>query len=208
MGDLTEDQEKVLAQIKKTTAQSLSLLEGLLDITAIESGSLRLRQVEADILPLLHERLELQRMRAREKDIELNLYVQNVPSVSHDPERLGQIIDNFVSNAIKYSPLKSMITISLYATDENIYLGVEDQGPGLSAQEQERLFKPFERLNKKTTAGESSTGLGLAIVRKIAESHGWKVGCVSQLGQGSTFQLWIPLVPLGPSVPSAVTTMA
>ncbi len=208
LGDLTEDQEKVLAQIKKTTAQSLSLLEGLLDITAIESGSLRLRQVEADILPLLHERLELQRMRAREKDIELNLYVQNVPSVSHDPERLGQIIDNFVSNAIKYSPLKSMITISLYATDENIYLGVEDQGPGLSPQEQERLFKPFERLNKKTTAGESSTGLGLAIVRKIAESHGWKVGCVSQLGQGSTFQLWIPLVPLAPSVPSEVTTMA
>jgi two-component system, sensor histidine kinase and response regulator len=195
LGDLTEDQAKVLSQIKKTTAQSLSLLDGLLDISAIESGKLNLRQVNADILPMVHERIEMQRMRAREKGIQLDLDIQSVPAISHDPERLGQVIDNFISNAIKYSPLKSSIKISLLLKSESIYFAVQDYGPGLSPEEQARLFKPFERLNKKTTAGESSTGLGLAIVRKIAESHGWKVSCESNLEQGSTFQLWIPLSP-------------
>ena len=102
------------------------------------------------------------------------------------------ILDNLISNAIKYSPLDKNIYIRLYQRDSYIHSEIQDEGPGLSESDLLKLFGKFTRLSSKPTGGEHSTGLGLFIVKKLVEAMKGKVWCESQLGQGSTFIVEFP----------------
>ena len=103
-----------------------------------------------------------------------------------------QVFENLVSNAVKYSPPGKKIFVRLKAEAGVVRFEVEDQGPGLSKEDQKKLFGKFARLSAKPTGGEHSTGLGLSIVKRLVEAMNGKVWCESELGMGAKFIVTIP----------------
>ena len=114
--------------------------------------------------------------------------------MAFDAHRLGQAIDNLITNAIKFSPIGTNIYLTLKQDGELVKFSVTDEGPGIPRDEQHLLFSEFHRLSIRPTAGETSTGLGLAIAKKIIEAHNGMVEFETQEGVGSTFSLILPVV--------------
>ena len=109
-----------------------------------------------------------------------------------DAARLMQIVRNLVSNALKYSPRRSTVHVSLKRHDGLILLAVQDEGPGIPAEHMPHLFRPFSRLATKTTGGESSHGLGLSIAHDLVKLHGGRIVVDSPPGRGATFTIELP----------------
>ena len=111
----------------------------------------------------------------------------------HRAPKIEQVVNNLLTNAIKFSQGGTAVSLTLARGDDGILLSVTDQGPGIPASEHQRIFQPFARARSvQTTAGESSTGLGLAIVRKLVEGHGGRIWVESEVGRGSTFHVLLP----------------
>jgi signal transduction histidine kinase len=104
-----------------------------------------------------------------------------------------QILDNLISNALKYSPPNTTVHVHALPEKDYVVINVRDEGPGISEADQKKLFQKFTRLTARPTGGESSTGLGLAIVKKLAEAMAGSVQCRSTMGAGSTFTLRLPV---------------
>ncbi len=109
-----------------------------------------------------------------------------------DPAKINQVLNNLITNAIKFSSPESAVEVSLTKSGDDAIISVKDQGQGIPAKEIDKLFNPFQRTSVRTTGGEDSTGLGLAIVRKIVVGHKGKVWVESEVGVGSTFYVAIP----------------
>ena len=125
---------------------------------------------------------------AKDKNIELILYKDsNRHYIRADKSSFIQILDNVFSNAIKFSPKNSKVTIGIKNHQGNTRIEVTDQGPGVSPEEMPRLFARFQKLSAQPTAGESSTGLGLYISKRLTEEMGGKIWCESPKGKGATF---------------------
>ena len=128
----------------------------------------------------------------------IHLQSDAVPAkVLVDPYVMVQVLENLVSNAVKYSPVGKNIFVRLKKEAGAVRLEVQDEGPGLSAEDQKKLFGKFARLSAKPTGGEHSTGLGLSIVKKMVEAMNGKVWCESELGKGATFIVTMPEATLG-----------
>ena len=112
--------------------------------------------------------------------------------VEADSLRLRQVMDNLISNAVKYSPPGSLVRLAGIHKDKVWRIEVIDEGPGISEKDQQKLFMDFAKLTARPTGSEKSTGLGLAITRRVVEAHGGKIGVDSTMGQGSTFWLELP----------------
>ena len=140
----------------------------------------------------LEEQVELNQLIADKKGIGLKINLGNIPPLSVDKNTMIQVIDNFISNAIKFSPPDSRVDIGTDNMDSEIRFWVRDQGPGISREDQELLFGEFQTLGTKPTGGEKSTGLGLAIAKKIINLHEGHVGVSSELGKGCTFYFTLP----------------
>ena len=112
-----------------------------------------------------------------------------------DPNRIDQVINNLVTNAIKFSKPGSRIVLRAICLKEAVAISVTDQGQGIPHEEISKMFQYFSMTNVRPTAGEKSTGLGLAIAKRMVEAHGGKIGVESQPGQGSTFTFTLPLKP-------------
>jgi len=172
----------------------LTLINDLLDIAAIEAGRLELQKKKVDIEQYLRETCESNSILAEAKKIRLVCAVEeNLPPVLMDPNRINQVINNLITNAIKFSHPETQITVSAKKTDEGIVIAVTDQGQGIPASEIPKLFAAFSRTSVQATAGEKSTGLGLMIVKRLVEVHGGRVWVESVPGKGSTFALSLPL---------------
>jgi two-component system, sensor histidine kinase LadS len=191
------DDEKKLKRIGniRTLAQlSYDIISNLLDINAIESGHFTLRPQRINPEDVLHSVYEAFRERADAKDIRVEMLLPNEPmAVMADKLALHQIIENLMSNAVKYSPQGSRVHVRLAAECGKAMIEVRDEGPGISEEDQTRLFRKFTRLSARPTGGEHSTGLGLSIVKHITEASGGHVGCISRLGEGATFYVSLPL---------------
>jgi signal transduction histidine kinase len=190
---LTEDEMRFISVIQENSTFMLRLVEDLLDISKIESGRLRLQKVETDLVSLVGDRLQLHGPIAETKGIGLRFEVDGeVPAVMVDRLRLGQVLDNLLSNALKYSPSKSRVVVRIADRGDGVVVSVQDEGPGIPAEEMHRLFEPFSMLSVASVWGEKSTGLGLAIVRRIVAEHGGRVWADSEVGRGSTFYVSLP----------------
>jgi signal transduction histidine kinase len=185
--------DSVVNEILNQTEHMLELLNDLLDVTNIEAGKLDLRREPVELYPYLEHIISHHRQVAATKNMTVTLEVPIRSQVHVDPQRMRQVIDNLISNAIKYSPPGADITILSCLDEKTWRVDVIDQGPGISEQDQELLFQHFSRLAIKPTGGESSTGLGLAIARRIVEAHDGTIGIQSEPGSGSCFWFQVPV---------------
>ncbi len=129
---------------------------------------------------------------ARRKHIRLSIFAPKL-TVLADPDVILRVILNLASNALKFSPAGATVAVTLELLDDKLRLVVADQGPGISAADQKKLFKKFARLSARPTAGETSSGLGLAIVKRLVELCDGQVTCESTLGAGATFRVELPI---------------
>jgi signal transduction histidine kinase len=192
--DMAEaDRTRYLGLINTVSRDMGTLLNDLLDISAIESGTLKLDTRAQRLDAVVAERLDLLGSLAANKTITIRRDLTAVDQVPIDEKRLAQVIDNLISNAIKYSHPGTEITVSVRAEDGHGCLAVADQGQGIPAEELDKVFGTFQRLSVRPTGDEKSHGLGLAIARKIVLAHGGRIGVESTVGEGSVFTVRLPL---------------
>lgn len=195
-----EDEERVsfLENIKISSRYMLDLLEDLLDVTQIEAGKLSLDMQEARLIDLVRKNIELNSIIAQRKDISIRLCChEDLPPVPLDPMKIEQVLNNIISNAVKYSHSGTAVEVSIFRSGDYATLSVKDQGIGIPAKDIDRIFQPFAKLGRQGTAGESSTGLGLAIVQKIILGHKGRIWVESTEGEGTTFYFTLPLPDKG-----------
>jgi signal transduction histidine kinase len=172
-----------------TSAQQMfGLIVNLLDVNRIESGKFNVSWQNTDLSAILQKILKDYQERAAAKKIQLIYQLPTEPVVTQlDPNLTQQILDNLVSNAIKYSPFEKRIQVRLAQTEQTVRCEIQDEGAGLSKDDQQKLFGKFARLTTQPTGKENSTGLGLFIVKKLVTAMNGQVWCESELGKGTTF---------------------
>ena len=175
-------------EIIEASTHMRSIVSNLLDVNAIEEGRFPLEFQVCDLAELTGAAIENQKLPADAKQISMEFArPAGKAPINGDPDAILQVLDNLISNAIKFSPANRQIFVRLKMADEKVSLEVQDQGPGLSAADHARLFQKFAILSARPTAGESSTGLGLSIVKRLVEAMGGSVSCRSEPGAGATF---------------------
>ena len=173
----------------------LSLLDDILDITAIESGKLTLRPDVVDVKKFVEHIVKLNRYIGAQKQIALVADLEpNLPPMAFDPQRIEQVLNNLIGNAFKFSFTDKTVTVRVRRIDKAVEFSVIDQGQGIPADEIDKVFGEFQRVSTKPTADEHSTGLGLSICKRIVKLHEGEIGVESEVGTGSRFFFTLPLV--------------
>jgi signal transduction histidine kinase len=190
-GDVGKQQLEYLQMLKKSTQAGLDLITDLLDVNEIEAKK-QPHLERVDIATICRERKTHYEMLAGPKNIQL-VFTGSVQSVVlTDPAYLVRILDNLVTNAIKFSPAGSQVRLGSEHVDQHLVVTVEDQGPGFSDEDRRFLFQKFRKLSARPTAGESSNGLGLAIIKILVDRLQGSIELKSQPGKGSTFIVTLP----------------
>ena len=191
-GPLTECESEYVTLIHSASQDMLALVNDLLDTSIIESGRLELQLKKESLEKLIKDRLKIYDFIAKKKNITIHTKFSKILDTLFDPNRIAQVFDNLLSNAIKFSPQASNIYVVLNQNGKMSKVSVRDEGPGISEEDQSRLFGDFQRLSAQPTGGEKSTGLGLAIVKKIIDAHNWTMEVDSKVDSGSTFSFLLP----------------
>ncbi|HEV2825452.1 MAG TPA: ATP-binding protein [Actinomycetota bacterium] len=176
------------------------LARDLLDLSRVERGTLDVEPV--DLVGLAKEVPGGYSDLAEERRIRLHTELQPLVSVRGDRAQLGLLLSNLLDNALRHTSAKGTVCVRLEGTERSATIQVIDTGEGIPASELPRVFERFYRVDKARARQTGGTGLGLAIVRHVAEAHGGTVRVDSELGQGSTFTVTLPVA--GPSSPAAV----
>jgi signal transduction histidine kinase len=148
---------------------------------------------EVDLSTLTTEAVEAARPRAEAKDLALETATQAVPAMAGDHDRLAQVLDNLISNAVKFTPQGGTVSVRLAVHNGEAALEVRDTGVGIPAAEQDRLFERFYRATTATERAIPGVGLGLTIAKAIVEAHGGNLDFESVEGSGTTFTVRLPL---------------
>jgi signal transduction histidine kinase len=188
-----EERIECLNYIVSSTNRMSELIKNLLEIQVIEAGKMLVNAQPVSLTDLIKAYIvNVSHMPiSKQAEIEVHMPDNNISIIS-DSARIEQILDNYVSNAIKYSPLGSKVYLYLTEHDEYIELRIKDEGPGIDQSEIDKLFKQFSIASSIPREGEHATGLGLAIVKKIADALGAEVGCDSENGKGCAFWVRFP----------------
>lgn len=192
-GTLTDLQHDFLKRIQESVQQITSLINDLLDIGSIEAG-FDTRREFVQLEGILRYTIDMLQGQIKSKQLEVKTEIApSLPALRVNPIRLRQVMDNVVGNAIKYSYPKGKIAISIHAEDNLMILKVRDEGPGIPAVDQPRIFDKFFRASNVASDIEGS-GLGLAIVKTIVESHQGRIWVESVEGKGSSFFIVLPIL--------------
>ena len=192
-GDLTDDQRQFLGIVERNSHRLLHLVGDLLFLAQVEAGKLVLDMGAVDLAAVASESVETARPQAEAKEITLTLATGPVPLIAGDRARIAQLLDNLVSNAIKFTPEKGRVDVRVLTLKKQAVLEVRDSGMGIPAGEQEFLFERFFRTSTATEKAIQGTGLGLAISKAIVEAHSGRITVASQQGAGTTFRVTLPL---------------
>ena len=193
--ELDGDPRQDLAKNIYRAAQNLDRrTDELLDVARGEIGMLTISPISGDVRPLLLSMAESLKAAAGRKRQEFSVDVPpDLPQVSMDEDRLRQVLYNYLTNAVKYTPEGGRIVLRAYAEGGELRVEVKDSGPGISNEAQKRLFEPYYRVPQSGGERLSGLGLGLALSKMIVELHGGRVWVNSAPGQGATFGLALPV---------------
>lgn len=191
-GGEEEVRQKQAQLVRRSARRALRLIEDLLDVAQIEGGGLKLQLAKQGPARLVEEALEAHRGMAQESEIELHTAVApGLPEVGADHERIAQVFANLIGNALKYTGAGGRVRIAAEPDgSQGVRFLVEDTGPGIPREQQERIFDRFWQAKAGRRAG---AGLGLAISRGIVEAHRGRIGVESDPGHGTTFWFTLPL---------------
>ncbi len=190
--NVPEQQTIYLGMVKDSAQSGLDLITDLLDVHEIEENVVPTYS-SVNLCEFVSQKVSALKMAAEAKSIDLKLACSLSISVSTDRDHLGRILDNLISNAIKFSPRNSSVDILTGSNPTHFWFSVKDSGPGFSVQDKEHVFKKFKKLSARPTAGESSNGLGLAIVKTLVERLNGEIELVSEQSKGSEFTARFPL---------------
>jgi signal transduction histidine kinase len=184
----------VSGRIVDTANRMLELVQQLLEVNQLESGAMRFNTVAIDITPTVESVVWQYQEQAKLKNITIEFSNDHRAStiVLADERAIIQVLDNIISNAVKYSLHGKRVFVRVLGGEHSVCVHVQDEGPGISADDMTKLFGKFARLSAQPTGGEHSTGLGLSIVKKMVEAMNGRVWCESELGNGATFVVELP----------------
>lgn len=182
--------------IKKTTQSGLSLIGDLLDLNAVSETALKPHIQKVDLHTLVDDKIESYREAAQAKNITVLKLNPDILSVPTDSDFIKRILDNLLSNSIKFSHPNSKVIINYGEGVREFFFSVKDSGPGFSEKDKDQLYQKFRRLSAQPTASESSNGLGLALIKSLVDRLGGKIDLISEERKGSEFTITIPQQPV------------
>ena len=194
-GPIETRQKEFVGRILSSTEKILALLNDVLDVSKIEAGKLEIAPETVDLRPLLNRVVADFSILAQDKNVQLMSEIHpGLPAAGVDPGRLEQVLNNLFSNAIKFTPGKGRIVLKAGPAGQPdwILIEVTDDGPGISPEETQKLFRKYEQAKAGQSSKTKGTGLGLVICKMIIEAHGGKIGLSSSVGRGSTFWFTVP----------------
>jgi len=190
---MSADGLKFLDIIERNADRLLGLIDDLLMLNRLESGALPLELEQVAVPDLLAEAVKSAAPVAAKSGVTLHLDAGEGPRVRADPRRLLQVLDNLIGNAVKFSHVGGLVRVSAKYARGTWRVDVSDTGIGIPPEEAARLFGPFMRASNARIAGLPGTGLGLSIVKSLVEMHGGHVTVDSELNEGTTFSVFLPL---------------
>jgi len=193
LGPILPEQVDVMADILTSARHLLQLINDILDLSKIEAGKMEFRPEDCDLGALIQEVMDVMAPLAEKKSLAIDTRVPTGVHASLDPARFKQVLYNYVSNAVKFTPQGGNVSVRIsYHEPDRFQLEVADTGIGIPESEIPRLFQEFQQLPNSRKA-EQGTGLGLALTRAIVEAQGGRVGVRSEPGRGSVFSAILPL---------------
>jgi signal transduction histidine kinase len=193
--DLDTEHQNFLSTIHNRSLFMKTLVDDFLDVSAIEARRFDLDLQPADMPTVLSRSLEVNRLQAQKKGVMLQVDMAPCPEPAViDAAKIEQAVTNLVSNAIDYSREGDTVRVRLFCRQDHLIFSVEDNGPGMSRQDMEKLFTPFGRTRTKKTAGEKSTGLGLLITHKIITAHNGTLHVDSAPDRGTNIMVRLPVI--------------
>ncbi|HEY1550674.1 MAG TPA: ATP-binding protein, partial [Kofleriaceae bacterium] len=193
-GELNDAQSSTLATIYSSGRHLLELINDVLDIARVEAGKLPIDAEQTALRPLLDESTALVAAQLAAKAQRLVIELSPaLPPVEIDRRRIKQVLINLLGNAVKFSPRGATVTLRASPTETGIEIAVSDTGPGIAAENLTRIFEPFVTLDPSLSRAHDGAGLGLALAKRIVELHGGNLRVTSELGNGATFTLELPI---------------
>jgi signal transduction histidine kinase len=196
-GELSADQRQFLGVVERNAHRLLHLVGDLLFLAQVEAGKLVLDVGALDLASVASESVEAARPQAEVKNITLTLATSPLPMIGGDRARIGQLLDNLVSNAVKFTPEGGRVDVRVRTERREAVLEVRDSGMGIPAGEQHLLFQRFFRTSTATEQAIQGTGLGLAISKAIVDAHDGTITVASEEGKGTIFRVSLPLLGHG-----------
>ncbi|HEC81350.1 MAG TPA: HAMP domain-containing histidine kinase [Thermoplasmatales archaeon] len=192
LGRLTDRQKKSLEMIERNTERLDRLLQELLTISRIQSGRLKLIPKKQSIQEVIRETVSFMKPFASKKNITIKEETEDVPDIEFDRDKITEVVQNLISNAVKFTPEGGKITVSLKKYGNGVIVSVQDTGIGLSEEDCKNVFKPFFQADIWRSRQVGGAGLGLAICKGIVEAHGGKIWCQGRPDKGSMFSFSLP----------------
>jgi two-component system, NtrC family, sensor histidine kinase KinB len=190
-GELSLEQKELITNLKQDNQRMLKILSELLNMSQLEAGKIQLNFIQTNPKNIIDKAIHAVETNAREKNISVKTYTEdNLPNINADEDKTIWVLNNFLTNAIKYSPENNQVEISVYQQENNIIFSVKDYGKGIAKEYQSKLF---DRYFKVPGSNEKGTGLGLAISKDFIEAQGGKIWVESEPGKGSVFSFTLSL---------------
>ncbi len=192
-GKVNQKQKNILKMGSENIDRLARIINNLLDISKIEAGKLKLEKSLVDIRQMVRTICEEWKIESKKKEQDLDCSVPDIPvNISVDPDKITQVLDNLVSNAIKYTSEKGRIKIELIDSKNDVEISISDTGQGISKNDLPKVFTKFQQFGRVAGPGAKGTGLGLAITKNLVEEHGGTIKVKSKLGKGSKFIFTLP----------------
>jgi two-component system sensor histidine kinase/response regulator len=201
-GTYSEEQKEYLGKMYQIVGDGLNMVRNLVDVRRLEERGVDPHPERIDLAYLVTSIVNQYRVAAGKKKITVNVKAPPRLEFITDKNYVARIMENLLSNAIKFSPPEKNVHVMVTGEpDGRVSIAVRDEGPGISPEDQRKLYLRFQKLGARPTGGESSTGLGLSIIKMLATSMGGDISCESELEKGATFLVRLPELKVRPTTP-------